>query len=941
MDTADERRSLAQAGKENATTASTKNSFIEKEKESIVTSYEYQVRIARLKRDSLEADRLLAEKEKELRDLAIEQHQNLADEHQGILDQYNAEKELATKASEKNNLIENEKAKTQELYAEKIEIAKLEGDISEQKQLQAELDKQLRDFSVEQHQNLADEYQAELDKSSAEKENLYTAGEKNDIVEREKTLTSQLYAEKIAMARIEGRISEEQQLQEELTRQMVVLEKEKFDNISHYYENLMRLESNAYTDLKNASEELETRGLIVSGKLYNSQIAINNSKKKMYEDELLSLNNQLHSIKEGTDEWYDAVDAIQECENGIAELTKDTLSLAEAGRKVSFTLSDKILSRFDLISSEYDLLVKFMSDRKLTSDKTGNFTKEGTATLGAYYTQLLLAEKETVTFKQSLTDMYDKLQSGAEGYTDQKAWDEYYEHIDKAFQLEEKYYDIRQNMIGLMKEKYNTELDFLQDIINKRKELLQAEKDEYDYRNTIEEKTKNISVLAKQLQALNGDDSESARSRIQQLKVNLDEAQKDLQDTEYDKWLSDQQTMLDNLYNEYHDFIDDKLNDTDALFNEAVTYLKDINVGAEVSEVLQSYGDSYGHTYTPFFENINTALGKEGDIVKSITSATDLISEYFNKQAATSQEAGDVIRLISEIGQVDYDGDGRKRLVAAEQAYSSLSQEAKMIVDSTSVNGLTTLQQKQSEWLGLTEARKQEEEHVRQQQEEERVRQQKEEMKKKLDYYIADTYGRDGRIYACNLQNASPADIGIAEAIKNHNLRRMDGWNSPNQTAINEIVSRINSEGTGVNIPATADGLWMYMQNIGYSNGGIAETLQKVPGMNGDDGWVTVKKGEAIMNPEQTQQFIKLVRNVDTLNPALDAVKDMSKMVYEPVSNRIMNQSVGEININMDLPNVTNYEEFRRKMQSDPKIEKMFKSMVWDKGDFSKYRVRM
>lgn len=97
MDTADERRSLAQAGKENATTASTKNSFIEKEKESIVTSYEYQVRIARLKRDSLEADRLLAEKEKELRDLAIEQHQNLADEHQGILDQYNAEKELAKK----------------------------------------------------------------------------------------------------------------------------------------------------------------------------------------------------------------------------------------------------------------------------------------------------------------------------------------------------------------------------------------------------------------------------------------------------------------------------------------------------------------------------------------------------------------------------------------------------------------------------------------------------------------------------------------------------------------------------------------------------------------------------------------------------------------------------------------------------------------------------
>ena len=111
--------------------------------------------------------------------------------------------------------------------------------------------------------------------------------------------------------------------------------------------------------------------------------------------------------------------------------------------------------------------------------------------------------------------------------------------------------------------------------------------------------------------------------------------------------------------------------------------------------------------------------------------------------------------------------------------------------------------------------------------------------------------------------------------------------------------------------------------------------------MNGDDGWVTVKKGEGIFTPEQTQQFIKLVSNVDTLNPAVDMVKNLSKRDYEPVPNRITNQSVGEVNIEMNLPNVTNYEEFRRRMQSDPKIEKMFKSMIWDKGDFSKYRIRM
>ena len=45
--------------------------------------------------------------------------------------------------------------------------------------------------------------------------------------------------------------------------------------------------------------------------------------------------------------------------------------------------------------------------------------------------------------------------------------------------------------------------------------------------------------------------------------------------------------------------------------------------------------------------------------------------------------------------------------------------------------------------------------------------------------------------------------------------------------------------------------------------------------------------------------------------------------------------------MNIELPNVTNYEEFRRKMQSDPKVESMFKSMLWDKGSLSKYKTRV
>lgn len=935
VDNADEKRTLAQAGKENATTAKAKNEYIEKEKESIETSYDYQIRIADLKRDSLEADRLIAEKAKEIRDLDIERHQNLANEYQSTLDQYGAEKELAAKASEKNNLIESEKAKTKELYAEKIAIAELEGSVSEQKQLQAELDKQLRDFTVEQHQNIADEYQAELDRSSAEKENVKTAREKNAIVDREKELTRQLYAEKIKIAECEGSIAEKQQLQEEFTRQMVVLEKEKFDNISHYYETLMRLESNAYTDLNNASEELEARGLFVSGKMYDSQIAINNDKKKMYEEELLSLNAQLHSIEKETDEWYDAMDAIQSCENGIAELTKDTQALAEASRKVSFELSEKIISRYDLISSEYDLLIEFMSGKNHTDDKTGNFTKEGAATLGAYYAKLLLAKNELETFQKSMSDMYDKLQSGEEGYTDQKAWDEYYGYMDKLFQLEKDYYGLQQDIAGQMEKRYAAELDCLQDIINKRKELLQTEKDEYDYRRTIEEKTKNIGVLAKQIHALNGDDSEAAKTKIQQLRVSLDDAQKDLQDTEYDRWLSDQQTILDDLYNTFHDFIDNKLNDTNALFNEALIYLKDKNIGSEISDVLNSYANTYSHTYSPDLMNISTALSKEGDIVKAITDVSATISEKYQNQLKATQDAGSVIRLISKIGQVDYDGDGRKRLVAAEQAYNSLSPEAKSIVDTTSVNGLSTLQQKQSEWSGLVEARKQETAKAEQAAAQQRLDAENEKKREAFKDLIRRTYLADAHTYA-NTSGRAVLNKNLETLLKVNGLYREDNY-PLSEAGVRSIMTQL-----GFSRPENQDMdyMYQYMKNIGFSDGGIAQTIQNVPGLNGDHGWATLTKGEAVLTPQQAKDFKILAQNLNVLNPAANMLQHLSGP-NGSAAGHTNSTTIGDVHVTVDLPNVTNYEEFKQKMQSDPKIEQMFKSMIWDKGSLSKYRINV
>ena len=66
--------------------------------------------------------------------------------------------------------------------------------------------------------------------------------------------------------------------------------------------------------------------------------------------------------------------------------------------------------------------------------------------------------------------------------------------------------------------------------------------------------------------AYQGDDSEEARATIQKLQVSLSEAKDNLEETEYDKYISDQEEMLDTLRLQTEEWINARLD------NEASKY---------------------------------------------------------------------------------------------------------------------------------------------------------------------------------------------------------------------------------------------------------------------------------------------------------------------------------------------------------------------------------
>lgn len=407
----------------------------------------------------------------------IQKYQNIVDNAEEKRSLAQARKENANTAAKKNDQIEDEKEYLKTSYEYQIKIAKKEKDSLKVAQLKAEKKKELRDLEIEIHQNLADEYQANLDLLSAQKANLKTADEKNGIVESEKQNTKQLYKEKIEIAKLEGDTTEELRLQQELNRTLVEYEKEKADNISHYYENLRRGINNSYQDLENSLNELELKGYIVGSSLYEAEIALNKQKKANYETERTLLQQQLANIEKETDEWYDTVDAIQACDDSISDCIQSTEKLYAQIRKIAFLINDEIKSALDLPSSEFDLFIKMMSSRKLVSEDTGNFTNEGVATLGSYYSQWALLGSYISDFANDVKDFEEKVNNKEPGYDTPEAEKELLEKRKELVELQNSQLDLENSQLDLWKQRYQAELDYLQDIINKRKELLSCEKD--------------------------------------------------------------------------------------------------------------------------------------------------------------------------------------------------------------------------------------------------------------------------------------------------------------------------------------------------------------------------------------------------------------------------------------------------------------------------------
>ena len=188
LDNANAKKDRYDALIDSTSSAEKKISYLKKQYKCIEDIYKYEIDLAELEKDTLKVKQLEIEKDKELRENTIAQHQTKVDQAQSYLDLYSSKIESAITATSKNKL-EKEKIKyIKQSYDYQIKIAKEENDTLKVSQLKVEKEKELLAVKKEILQNTLDQNDKEMAMLEAKYQNVTTVKDKNKNIDQQNKL---------------------------------------------------------------------------------------------------------------------------------------------------------------------------------------------------------------------------------------------------------------------------------------------------------------------------------------------------------------------------------------------------------------------------------------------------------------------------------------------------------------------------------------------------------------------------------------------------------------------------------------------------------------------------------------------------------------------------------------------------------------------------------
>lgn len=257
---------------------------------------------------------------------------------------------------------------------------------------------------------------------------------------------------------------------------------------------------------------------------------------------------------------------------------------------------EKDLQHIEDVKKALSSLSDMINDDALYNDD-GSFSEHGIA-------KIALTMKNLEEAKSSVDDYKKEIDALNKAHKQGKYNDD--EYAEKLRELTEGYQgavsEVNQYtdaIKDLYKNQAQEELNAINELIDARAEALQKKKDYYDYDKTIKSKTKDITAMQMQIEALNGVSTAEAKAQKALLEEQLSDLEEDLADTQADHiyqvqidGLNEQKEILQDIYDKFVDSLNKCLDTEKDIVNSASSLAT--NSIEAVSKLLRDIANARG-----------------------------------------------------------------------------------------------------------------------------------------------------------------------------------------------------------------------------------------------------------------------------------------------------------------------------------------------------------
>lgn len=417
------------------------------------------------------------------------------------------------------------------------------------------------------------------------------------------------------------------------------LAKTKFDQVKTQAEETLQY-FEAYSNLIDERiNRTEEKGYFVNKKYYNDLVNYEKQSLTTLQKEYNDLiNNRNEAVKSGmiannSEAWHEMNQEILDVAQSIEEASTKLVEFANKMRQIDWDVFDYTQERISKVNDEFEFLIDLLDNQKLYDDY-GIFNSRGWA-------DTALHASKYNTYMQQALDYVKEREKIEKELAKDNADKNLIERREELIQLQQESiqnaYAEKEAVKSLVEEGINIHLSKLQELIDDYKEALSEAKNLYSYQQNITKQTKAIGDLRKQLNAYINDTSEETRALRQKLQTQLNDAEQQLKETQWDKYISETETFLSDMYDDYSETLNKRLDDIDLLMHDMIG---EVNTrGIEISTVIKEVSGEVAYKMT---ENANTFL-KNGTLV------SDFKTNFDTYATTTENVLNDIKKYVASI----------------------------------------------------------------------------------------------------------------------------------------------------------------------------------------------------------------------------------------------------------------------------------------------------